>query len=284
MIKNTALVLEGGGFRGIFTAGILEVFLEKGLFFESVYSVSAGAAYGVSYISEQLGRNLAVNEMIGDQRYCSWNNLLKGGCMFNWEFIYETIPQHIILFDYNALKKAQSKFYVGVSNCKTGGTEYFLLNQADKKDFSTILAASGSLPFIAPMVEYHGKTLMDGGLSDSIPFQYALEQGAERAVVILTQPQNYTKEPLKYPGIFKWYYRKYPEVYKMLVSRAERYNESLQKLELLEKEGKVYIIRPSRALDIKRIENDPRKTAMIYHETMKQAQKDFQNLQNWLSQ
>lgn len=268
MEKKTALILEGGGFRGMFSAGILEVFLENDLSFESVYGVSAGAAYGVSYISKQVGRNIAVNELISDKRYCSWNNLFREGTMFSWDFIYEEIPQSIIPFDYEALKNSPSQFYVGTSNCKTGQPEFFLLNNADKKDFRTLLAASGSLPFIAPMIHYDNKILMDGGLSDSIPFEYALNNGNERAVVILTQPKDYSKGPMKHTPLFKWYYRKFPKVYEMLVTRADRYNASLEKLEQLEQEGVVYVIRPKQALDIKRVENNPQKTAAIYHTAM----------------
>lgn len=284
MEKKTALILEGGGFRAMFSAGILEVFLEKQLFFESVYGVSAGAAYGVSYVSKQKGRNIAVNEMIGDKRYCSWNNLIREGTMFSWDFIYEEIPQSIILFDYEALKNSSSQFYVGTSNCKTGQAEFFLLNDADKKDFRTLLAASGSLPFIAPMVQYGNKILMDGGLSESVPFEYALNNGNDRAVVILTQPKDYSKGPLKYPGFFKWYYRKFPKVYEMLETRAVRYNESIAKLEQLEKDGIAYIIRPENTLDIKRIENNPQKTAAIYHAAMEQAHDEFSDLREWLGE
>lgn len=284
MVKNTALILEGGGFRGIFTAGILEVFLENNIFFDSVYGVSAGAAYGVSYVSKQAGRNLAVNDFIGDKRYCSWSNLLKDGSMFSWEFIYETIPQFIIPFDYEELKYSESKFYVGTTDCETGIPEFFLLNKADKKDFRIILAASSSLPFIAPLVHFDGKTLMDGGLADSIPFEFALNQGSDRAVVILTQPKNYIKDPLKYPALFKWYYRKYPKVYELLVNRAERYNDSIRKLEELEKDGQVYVVRPQKTIEIKRVENNPQKTAAVYHSAMKQAIKELPELQNWLGQ
>lgn len=282
MEKKTALILEGGGFRAIFSAGILEVFIEKHLSFESVYGVSAGAAYGVSYISQQMGRNIEVNELISDKRYCSWSNLIREGTMFSWDFIYEEVPQNIIPFDYEALKKSPSKFYVGTSNCNTGKPEFFLLNTANKKDFKTLLAASGSLPFIAPMVHYDNKILMDGGLSESIPFEYALDNGNDRVVVILTQPKNYSKKPLKYTGFFKWYYRKFPKVYEMLLTRAERYNASIAKLEQLEREGIVYVIRPENALDIKRVENNPQKTALIYHAAMKQANSEYKALQKWL--
>jgi predicted patatin/cPLA2 family phospholipase len=284
MINNTALVLEGGGFRGVFTAGVLEVFLEKQLFFESVYGVSAGASYGASYLSQQAGRNIAVNEYIGDKRYCSLNNLFRKKSLFSWDFIYEEIPQVIIPFDYDALKRSPSKFYVGTSNCLTGESEFFLLNDSDKQDFKTILSASCSLPLIAPIVYYHSKLLLDGGLSDSIPFEYALHHGHKRAVVVLTQPRGYRKEPLKYAGLFKWFYRKQPKVYEMLLSRAAHYNDSLTQLEQLEKEGVVYVIRPKEKLDISRLENKPHKTAKVYNAAMDLARIEFSGLQQWLRQ
>lgn len=284
MIKNTALVLEGGGFRGIFTAGILEVFLEKKLFFESVYGVSAGASYGASYISQQAGRNIAVNEYIGDKRYFSLKNLLRDGSLFSWDFILEEIPQSIIPFDYQTLKESESKFYVGTSDCATGESEFFLLNKADKKDFRTILAASNSLPLIAPIVSFNGKLLLDGGLADSIPFEYALNNGHQKAVVILTRPKEYIKEPLKFAPLFKWFYRKQPKVYEMLQSRADRYNESIRRLEQLEKENLIYVIRPKETLQISRLENKPHKTAQVYEAAMELARNKFPNLQDWLNQ
>lgn len=283
IVKNTALVLEGGGFRGIFTAGILEVFLENQLFFESVYGVSAGASYGVSYLSQQAGRNIAVNAYIGDKRYCSLNNLIRKGSLFSWDFIYEEIPQSIIPFDYNALKESVSNLYVGTSNCLTGESEFFLLNESDEKDFKTILSASSSLPLIAPVVSFNGKLLLDGGLADSIPFEYALNHGHKRAVVILTQPKDYLKEPLKFSALFKWFYRRQPKVYELLQTRAGRYNASVSRLEQLEKEGVVYVIRPKEKLQISRLENKPHKTAEVYDTAMELARKEFSDLQKWLN-
>jgi predicted patatin/cPLA2 family phospholipase len=282
MIKNTALVLEGGGFRGIFTAGILEVFLEKQLFFETVYGVSAGAAYGASYLSKQAGRNIAVNEYIGDKRYCSLNNLFRERSLFSWNFIYEEIPQHIIPFDYTALKESESKFYVGTSNCLTGEPEFFLLNEMDKNDFKTVLTASSSIPLIAPIVSFKGKLLLDGGLTDSFPYEYALNNGHKRAVVILTQPKEYLKGSLKAASLFKWYYRKQPKVYELLRCRAERYNDSIRKLEKLEKDGTVYVIRPDEKLRVSRLENKPHKTALVYNSAITLARNRFAELQKWL--
>ncbi len=282
MNAETALVLEGGGFRGIFTAGVLEVFLEHQIDFGSVWGVSAGSAYGVSYASKQMGRNIEVNGLIGDRRYCSWNNWMKEGSMFSWDFVYGEVPQHLIPFDYETLKNSPTDFWVGTTNCHTGDAEFFRLNDADKKDFKTILAASSSLPFIAPMVSHRDSLLMDGGLADSIPVEYALNQGYKKAVVILTQPKGFVKEPQKNRWIFKAYYRKYPKIYELLVSRAQRYNDTINQLTKLEKEGRVFIIRPEKSLEIKRIENNPQKTAAIYHQAIQQTQREIPGLLEWL--
>lgn len=284
MIKNTALVLEGGGFRGIFTAGILEVFLKEKLFFEAVFGISAGASYGASYLSEQKGRNLEVNTYIGDPRYFGLKHLIRKGSLFSWEFIFEDMPQNLVPFDYQTLKNSESQFYVGTSNCLTGASEFFLLNKTNKKDFKTLLSASSSLPLIAPIVSYENLYLLDGGLADSIPFEYALKQGFEKAVVILTQPTNYKKEPLKYPWLFKWYYRKHPKVYEMLLTRSERYNTTIRKLEQLEQEGTLFVIRPQEKLSVSRLENNPKKTAHVFSDAMALAEKELPRFQKWLKQ
>jgi predicted patatin/cPLA2 family phospholipase len=246
--------------------------------------VSAGASYGASYISRQPGRNIAVNEYIGDKRYFSLRNWFREGSLFSWNFIYDELSQNLLPFDYQALNESASKFFIGTSNCVTGEAEFFLSNELNKKDFQTVLTAGGSLPLIAPIVSFGGKLLLDGGLADSIPFQYALSHGHEKAVVILTRPENYQKEPLRYAAFFKWYYRKHPKVYEMLLFRAERYNASLRQLEQLEKKGVVYVIRPEETLIVSRLENKPYKTARIYNAAMVQAKKEFSNIQEWLNQ
>jgi predicted patatin/cPLA2 family phospholipase len=283
MIKDTALVLEGGGFRGIFTAGILEVFMENNLYFESVYGVSAGATYAASYISRQPGRNLEVNELINDKRYLGFKNLLRERSLFSWDFILEEIPQKIIPFDYETLKNSDSQFYVGASNCETGKAEFFLLYKADKQDFKTIFTASCSLPLIAPVVRYRNKQFLDGGLADSIPFKQALKNGQSRALVILTQPRDYQKEPLKYKYLFKWFYRKHPKVYEMLCRRADKYNDALRQLKQLEKEGIVYVIRPDKPIEIKRIENNPVKTRKVFEDGVNAGKKNMTSINRWLN-
>jgi predicted patatin/cPLA2 family phospholipase len=282
MIKNTALILEGGGFRGMFTAGVLETLLEHELFFETVYGVSAGALYGASYITKQKGRNLKVNQYIDDKRYSSLRNLLRTRSLFGWDFILEELPQKLVPFDYHALKHSTSKFYIGVSNVDTANAEFFCLNNAKKGDFKTILSATCSLPLIAPIVSFNNKRYLDGGLADSIPFEHALANGADRAVVILTRPKGYIKSPLKQKGLFKWVYRKYPKVYEMLVSRAERYNASIERLNQLEREGKAFVIRPDKELVVSRIENKPQKTELAYNDGKNRANCLLPNLSAWL--
>jgi predicted patatin/cPLA2 family phospholipase len=153
-----------------------------------------------------------------------------------------------------------------------------------RKDFNTVLIASGSLPLVAPMVSFDGKLLLDGGLTDSIPFEYALNNGHKKAVVVLTQAKGYIKDPLKYRLLFKWVYRKYPKVYEMMLSRADNYNASIRRLEQLEKEGVLFVIRPEEKLRVSRLENKPHKTAKVYASAMELAKRKLSELQNWLGQ
>ncbi len=281
MKEKTSLILEGGGFRGMFTAGILETFLEVQIFFDSVYGVSAGASYGASYLSKQTGRNLKVNAYIGDKRYCGIRNLIQTGSFFSWEFIFDELAHNLLPYDYEALS-CSSDFFVVVSNCNTGKAEYFKANSLDKKDFTTLLTASSSLPLIAPIVKYKGEEYLDGGLADSIPFEYAFNHGADKVVVVLTRPRGYEKSTLKYKKLFKWKYRKYPKVYEMLENRAVQYNESLKRLAELEKKGKAFVICPEQDLVVSRLEKNPQKTEKVYFEAMTYCEKILPALQNWL--
>lgn len=157
IVEKTALVLEGGGFRGIFTAGVLEVFLKNQLFFDYAVGVSAGASYGVSYVSRQPNRNLLVNQFISDKRYAGIRNLLRKGSYFSWDFIFDEIPNSMVTLDYDALAKSPTNFWIGATNCNTGKGEYFLLNSATRDDFVTILGASCSLPLISYKVHLNNR-------------------------------------------------------------------------------------------------------------------------------
>jgi predicted patatin/cPLA2 family phospholipase len=282
--KDTALVIEGGGFRGIYTAGVLEVLLKNKLFFNYAIGVSAGALYGVSYVSRQIDHNLKVNTYISDKRYSSIRNLLRDGSLFSWDFILREIPTQRVPFDYKSFSESLTKFWVGVTNCQTGQSEYFLLNPKSTDDFNTLISASCSLPFIAKKVAYDNKLYLDGGLSDSIPFEHALANGNHRALVILTRPKGYSKKPLKQVWFFKWIYRKTPKVAELLLNRASHYNQSIKKLEQLESQGKVFIIRPEKKIEVSRLENNPKKTEKVYYQAMEETEKQMAALRAWLKQ
>lgn len=281
--EKTALVLEGGGFRGIFSAGVLDVFLKNKLYFEYAVGVSAGALYGVSYVSQQPNRNLEVNKYISDKRYAGFGNWLRKGSYFSWDFILNVIPNTMVSLDYEMLKNSPTKFWIGTTNCETGKAEFFQLNETPKSDFAKILAASCSLPFISPIVNFNNKKYLDGGLADSFPFEHALSEGNNKAVVILTRPKGYVKAPLKNKWLFTWHFRKYPKLLHVILSRPDVYNESLKKLEELEKEGKVFVIRPEQEIAVGRLENDPKKTEMVYNQGMKVAENCMSELIKFLS-
>jgi predicted patatin/cPLA2 family phospholipase len=281
-IEKTALVLEGGGFRGIFTAGVLEVFLQHQLFFDYAVGVSAGASYTVSYVSQQPNRNLQVNRFISDRRYAGLGNLLFHRSFFNWNFIFEEIPKNRVILDWDALKNSPTRFWIGVTNCNTGKFETYLLNPTLQPDFKTILAASCSLPLIAPIVGLNNQEYLDGGLANSIPFEHALASGNERAIVVLTRPKGYVKPPLKRIWILKWMYRKYPNLVELIITRPEKYNESIKRLEELAKAGKVFVICPESEISVGRLENNPDKTEKVYYEGMRVAEKLLPELKEWL--
>ncbi|MEM9935931.1 MAG: patatin family protein [Bacteroidota bacterium] len=280
MADKIALVLEGGGSRGMFTAGILDSFLINNITFDAVYGVSAGALYGASFVSRQIGRNVKLNKYIGDKRYGGFMHLLRSGSYFSWDFIFGELAHEILPYDYKTLRNS-TDFYVGVSNCNTGMPEFFRTNELEKTDYIELLTASASLPFISPAVPYKGEEYLDGGMTDSIPYEIALEQGADKVVVVLTRPEGYVKSEMKFQQICKWYYQKYPMVYKALRDRARHYNASIQKLKELEKNGQAYVIYPNKELAVSRVERDSNKTEAIYHEAMNDSKVIIPTLEKW---
>lgn len=279
--ENIALVLEGGGSRGMFTAGILESFLIDRIDFDSVYGISAGALYGASYVSKQMGRNIQLNKFIGDTRYCGIKHLLRSGSYLSWDFIFGPLAHEILPYDYNALRHSMD-FYVGVSNCNTGKPEFFRINDLEKEDYIELLTASGSLPFISPIVQYNDNEYLDGGITDSIPFDMAINHGADKVVVILTRPEGYVKSEMRCKQVCKLVYRKHPVVCKSLEERAAKYNESLQKLKELEKEGKAFVICPKEDIAVSRIERNSMKTEKVYHEALHLGKDILPELKEWM--
>ncbi len=282
-MNETGLVLEGGGFRGIFSAGVMDYFLKRKLHFSYAIGVSAGAAYGISYASQQFGRNRVINEKYtADPRYMSWGNWIKTGNLFNPDFIYDEITNRLVPFDYEAAFNSFCDFNIVITNVVTGKAEYYSSKQLNQNQLLKAIQASGSLPMVSKMVEFNNGLYLDGGVADSIPIHQAFKSGCRRAVVILTRNREYRKEPAKFQWLIKSKYAKYPKLVDQILSRAEHYNTTLDELEHLEKEGKVYIIRPKAQMMVSRIENNPQKLDLLYQQGFNEMNEEFDELMSWL--
>ncbi|WP_379970154.1 patatin family protein [Ectobacillus sp. sgz5001026] len=284
MQENAGLVLEGGGMRGVYTAGVLELFMEQNMFFPYVIGVSAGACNAASYLSRQNGRNKEVNiGYINHPNYLSYRNLFRKGQLFDMDFIFQEIPTEHVPFDFDTYFAAKEHFVIGATDVETGNPVYFE-KDGTQEEALTMLRASSSLPFIAPVVEFREKKLMDGGISDPIPIRKAMQDGAEKVVLVLTRNEGYEKKPSKFGWIAKQAYRKYPKLVEQMLTRYQTYNETLRYVEQLEKEGKVFIIRPFEPLQVGRMEKDVHKLELLYEQGYRDAKRQSEKLKEYLGE
>ena len=280
-MSKTGLVLEGGGFRGIFTAGVLDVFLEEGISFDGLIGVSAGAIHGCSFVSGQKGRSIRYyRKYCGDPRMMSIRNWLKTGNAVDTDFCYHQLPEVLDPFDNEAFKKSPTAYYVTCSNVDTGEPEYVLLEDMNARiDY---LRASASLPYFSKMVCIDGKRLLDGGCTDSVPVKAFQRLGYGRNVVVLTQPELYRKKP-EFRLMAKLVYGRYRAFSKALINRHESYNARLEELSEMERQGSIFIIRPPEKIDIGRMENDITKVQKAYDMGAAAARRSLPALKKWLS-
>ena len=277
---KTGLVLEGGGMRGIYTAGVLDVFMEQGISFDGVIGVSAGAIHGSSFLSGQKGRNIRYyREFCRDHRFISLRNLLMTGDLAEETFCYHTIPEQLYPYDYQAFSENPTEFYVGCSNVETGKPEY--LRVTDMKTQVDYIRASASLPLVSRIVETAGKKLLDGGCTDSIPAEAFISMGFERNVVVLTRHRGYQKKAEK-AGLSGMYYRRYPAFVQALKHRHLTYNRSLERIFQLEKQGTLFVISPSVPLTIGRMERNPDKLKETYLIGASDAKAALLRLRRWM--
>lgn len=283
MLDNkVGLVLEGGGLRGLYTAGVLDMFLDEKIHFPYVIGVSMGACNATSYISKQRGRNKRVTlDYINDKRYISYSNLFKQGSMFGMDFIFNDIPNKLVNFDYETFNNSKQKFVTIATDCETGKSVYFEKNECE--DINRVLRASSSLPFISNIVDIKGRKFLDGGISDSIPVKKALEDGYEKLVIVLTRNKEYIKEPFKFKILLKLLYKKYPNIVKKILERHANYNNTLKYIEKLEKEGKAFIIRPKNSLNVSRTERNRNKLEKIYNIGYQEAVDSKKRLLNFIA-
>lgn len=260
-----ALLLEGGGMRGVFTAGVLDNFLEKNIIFPYVIGVSAGASNGLSYISRQKGRSYFSNVKLPKIRpYVGLMPLLKGRGLFDLDFLFYEYPDKYYPFDLQAYFNSGQRFVMVVSNCETGKAEYI----EEYKDNNRLLAAckaSCTLPFSNPITYLDGSPMLDGGVCDAVPIQYLIDEGFEKFVIVLTRPKGYRKEEKKVWLPF-FVYSKYPKIREALRSRAVRYNKAMDLIDKLEEEGRAIVIRPKAPMMVGRAETDTQKLDDLYRE------------------
>jgi len=277
---KTGLVLEGGGVRGIYTAGVLDVFMESNVGFDGVIGVSAGAIHACSYISGQKGRSIRYYKKYStDPRFMGLSCWLKTGDVVGADFCYHELPDKLDVFDHDSFDKNPTPYYVTCANLETGVAEYIRLrNLRTEIDY---LRASASLPYFSRIVELDGKKYLDGGCVDSVPVEAFQKLGYERNVVVLTQHEGYSKKP-EHPLLPKLLYRKYPKFRDALLKRHERYNACLKRIADMEKTGTVYVIRPSRPLEIGRLEKDPVEIERVYNIGRADAERQLQKMINWI--
>ena len=280
--EKTGLVLEGGGLRGIFTAGVLDFFLEKNIEFDGCIGVSAGSFHACSYLSKQYKRAFNVSvDYLDDKRYCSMHSLITTGDLFGVDFVYGEIPDKLNPIDNETFMKSRTRFQAVITNCRTGEAEY-----PDVKDFRTdtvYIRASSSLPFLSKMVKINGELYLDGGVSDSIPIKKSIENGNTKNIIIMTRDKKYRKKQSKLGKISAIRYKKYPKFVELMNTRFSRYNEILEYIYELERQGKVFIIQPETPLNLGRIEKNREKLTNVYNIGYKEAEKRYSAMMEYLA-
>ena len=262
---KTGLVLEGGALRAIFSSGVCDAMLEADLMCDYVIGVSAGIAYGASYVSRQPRRNLeVVTTYAPDRRYMGVGNLFERNnrSYFGLKFVYDTIPNQLIPFDYDAFEAFPGAVEAVVTNLNTGEAEYLPVPRRDPQ--ARIIQASCAMPLLFPVYDIDGIPCLDGGMADGVPWQRALEQGCDRVIVVLSHSRDYVRKPDRMSGMMQKKYKQYPKFLEAMKQRAERYNQNRQKLFELEAEGKLLVIAPESTLGVSRTERDPEKLRLLW--------------------
>lgn len=282
MIK-AALVLEGGALRGMYTSGVLDTFLKNNMEFECVAGVSAGALNAMSYISKQPGRSAKINlEYCDDPRYIGRKAFIKNKGIIGYDYLFGDISENKVPFDYKSFENTNQRFIIVTTNCEKAETEY--LEKSNCNDLFKAAQASSSMPLASAMVEINNNHYLDGAVITSIPVKWALEQGYEKVVVVLTRDKTYRKPMLsnKMKKLYKLAYHKYPKLIEKLNTMPERYNKLQDEIIDLEKEGKIFIIRPEKEVTVSRLEKDKEKLENLYKEGIAETEKNLDALKEYL--
>ena len=263
--ERSGLVLEGGGMRGVFTCGVLDNFMDRGIRFPYSIGVSAGACNGLSYMSGQRGRAKYSNiDLLDKYRYIGLKKLLLTGNIMDFDLLFDKFPNEIIPYDYEAYAQCKERYEMVTTSCVTGEACYYDEKLSPERIID-IVRASSSLPFVCPIAYVDGEPMLDGGIADSIPIERARALGYDRNVVVLTRNRGYRK-PDKKGVVPPFMYRKYPALREAIANRNKLYNTQLELIERLEDEGEIVVIRPEKPIVVDRMERDVQKLLDLYNE------------------
>lgn len=278
---KTGLVLEGGAMRGMYTAGVLDVLMEKGIQVDGVVGVSAGAVFGCNYISRQIGRAIRYNtKYCRDPRYGDFRSLLRSGNIYEEEFCYHELPDKLDPFDWETYKNSPVEFYVVCTDVETGRAVYHRCT-GEKEDLRW-MQASASMPFVSRNVEIGGRQLLDGGISDSIPVDWFRSVGYEKNLVVLTRPEGFRKKPPRGLPFLQQMIRKYPALSLSVKTRHIRYNQTLDQLQELEKAHLALVLRPSGRIRVSKLERHPEKLKALYMLGRRDTEQRLEEIQQFL--
>lgn len=277
------MVLEGGGMRGLFTAGILDVLMENGVTVDGAIGVSAGAAFGCNMKSGQIGRALRYNlRFCNDKRYCSLRSLVRTGNLFNADFCYRVVPEQLDVFDTAAYEKDPMEFYVVATDVRDGHAVYHRCDRIGNDGYEWF-RASASMPLVSKPVEIGGRKYLDGGIADSIPLAFFEAMGYEKNLVILTRPRSYVKKPNRLLPLMRPALLRYPKVYAAMKRRPQSYNRTLRYISKREREGSVMVLCPDAPLEVSRTDRDPKRLQAVYDQGRALAEKKLAQIKAFLN-
>ncbi len=282
-MERKAIVLEGGSLRCMFSAGAVDLMMEEGITFDGLFGVSAGALTGVNFVAGQIGRTARVNlDYVNDKRYLGFRNLLLHKSLFNFDFLFGEISDTLIPLDREAFINSPCRFTAVSTNCLTG--EPVFSEKSECTDIYAAIRASASLPMMAPMVMVEGAPCLDGGVSLSIPYRRALEEGYDKIVVITTREHGYRKPPVSRPvaRMYARVYRHYPALVRALLNTPRRYGAELDELDRLEAQGRLFVLRPPRPVTVSRAEKDVEKLRALYQEGLETCRESLSSLRAYL--
>jgi len=283
-VTKVGLVLEGGAMRGMYTAGVLDTFMDNNIKIDGIVGVSAGALFGVNYFSKQKGRVIRYSKKYcRDLRYMSLPSLIFTGNIVNKHFAFYKVSQKLDIFDNETYVKNKKEFYAVVTNIENGKAEYLKIDNCIEQ--LEALRASSAMPMASKVVEINNKKYLDGGISDSIPIDKCLELGYDKIIVVLTRPLNYRKKPLseKVVKTLKRKFRNYPNLVDTMEKRHKTYNEVVEKIIDLENKKEIFVIRPTEDINVNIIERSKDKLQKVYDLGVQDCKKQLEHLKKYLN-